>query len=159
MNKRTRDLVVLIMLMSISIVVLCACMTDRIVEGDPSATTMDPGYGVATSFPTIDTIDESTEDKVFPTEQENSNTTESIHTTTATTPTTGQQTTSPAPGSLSYEEFLKLSTDEQRAYALTFSSVNDYTAWFNAEKEKYENDQVIEITGPVDLGEIAGKNG
>ena len=144
MNKRTRDLVVLIMLMSISIVGLCACMTDRIVEGDPSATTMDPGYGVATSFPTIDTIDESTE---------------SIHTTTATTPTTGQQTTSPAPGSLSYEEYLKLSTDEQRAYALTFSSVNDYTAWFNAEKEKYENDQVIEITGPVDLGEIAGKNG
>ena len=51
-----------------------------------------------------------------------------------------------------------LSSDEQQAYADSFSTISDYITWFNSEKAKYDNSQAIEITGPIDLGDLVGKN-
>ena len=158
MNNRMRSLVILILLMSIMIVGLCACMVNKRIESDSSTTTMDSGYGVEDTFPMQDAVVENTEETVLPTEQKNNDENDPVHTTTATTPSAGESPSTPAVGSLTYEEYIKLPADKQQAYALTFPSVNDYIVWFNSEKEKYENDQVIEITGPIDLGEIAGKN-
>jgi hypothetical protein len=68
-------------------------------------------------------------------------------------------TVSYQPGSLTFEEYLKLSGSEQQAYALTFPSIGEYITWYNTEKEKHLNDSSIEITGPIDLSEITGKDG
>ena len=120
---------------------LCACMIREQSQSssDPSQMTTEFGYGV------VDIEDETTDS--------------TVETTVAPTVNTTVPTVNYQPGSLTFEEYLKLSGSEQQAYALTFPSIGEYITWYNTEKEKHLNDSSIEITGPIDLSEIVGKNG
>ena len=141
MNKRIRSLTALVALMVLAAIGLCACMIREQSQSssDPSQMTTEFGYGV------VDIEDETTDSTVETTVAPKVNT---------TVPTVNYQ-----PGSLTFEEYLKLSGSEQQAYALTFPSIGEYITWYNTEKEKHLNDSSIEITGPIDLSEIVGKNG
>ena len=181
MNKRNRNLIALLTVMLLLVIGLCACMTGGS-SGEtnaPTPSTTQPAYGVdewedadeteetGSSEPASQT--QGTEEPSQTTQPAQSETTEATaattptETTPASAPTEGttQPTTSQStytPGSLSYSEYMELTAEQQQQYALSFSSVTDYINWFNAEKEKFENDQVIEITGPVDLGGLSGNN-
>ena len=141
MNKRTRNLTALVALMVLAAIGLCACMIREQSQSssDPSQMTTEFGYGV------VDIEDETTDS--------------TVETTVAPTVNTTVPTVNYQPGSLTFEEYLKLSGSEQQAYALTFPSIGEYITWYNTEKEKHLNDSSIEITGPIDLSEIVGKNG
>lgn len=141
MNKRIRSLTALVALMVLAAIGLCACMIREQSQSssDPSQMTTEFGYGV------VDIEDETTDS--------------TVETTVAPTVNTTVPTVNYQPGSLTFEEYLKLSGSEQQAYALTFPSIGEYITWYNTEKEKHLNDSSIEITGPIDLSEIVGKNG
>lgn len=157
MNKRIRQLCFIITIMLTAIILLCACMgKDHAPPSEETITiTEDMGYGV------VDLEDETTQpvtDEKNATEEDSKDSAGSLlppgteateATTTATEPTVSYK-----PGSLTFDEYLKLSGSEQQAYALSFSTIGDYITWFNTEKEKYENNQAIEITGPVDLNDL-----
>ena len=159
MHKRDRNLIILIALMMIPVICLCACMTQDKPEETENVTpsTTDSGYGI------VD-FEENTapqDDEITVTQPEDDG--EATEATTATKPaqSAGAEQKPSAgykPGSVSYEDFLKLSSDEQQAYADSFSTISDYITWFNSEKAKYDNSQAIEITGPIDLGDLVGKN-
>lgn len=166
MNKRVRNLIILITIMLLAVVALCACIAEQqpATEG-VGTTTTSPGYGVAGWDDTEETAENDSDITSVPTEQGSEAATEaSVSTvdttpgTNATTPATGDDTTTPAAGSLDYEQFMNLSASAQQAYALAFPSVEEYIIWFNAEKAKYNdengNNDVIEVTGPIDLGEL-----
>lgn len=164
MNKRVRNLVIMIAMMLLAVVVLCACIAEQSPATEDIVATTSPGYGVDTWDDTEATVENDSSETVETSGQESEDTSETSNPTTeptsaiATTPTAGSSTTVPEPGSLSYEQFMNMSASDQQAYALAFPSVGDYVTWFNAEKEKYEseneNKNVIEITGPIDLGEL-----
>ena len=141
MNKRIRSLTALVVLVVLAAIGLCACMIREQSQSssDPSQMTTEFGYGV------VDIEDETTDS--------------TVETTVAPTVNTTVPTVNYQPGSLTFEEYLKLSGSEQQAYALTFPSIGEYITWYNTEKEKHLNDSSIEITGPIDLSEIVGKNG
>ena len=141
MNKRIRSLTALVALMVLAAIGLCACTIREQSQSssDPSQMTTEFGYGV------VDIEDETTDS--------------TVETTVAPTVNTTVPTVNYQPGSLTFEEYLKLSGSEQQAYALTFPSIGEYITWYNTEKEKHLNDSSIEITGPIDLSEIVGKNG
>lgn len=152
MNKRNRNFIAMLCVMLLLVIALCACMTkdqQNAAENTAPATT-DPGYGVdnwedisgtggngdnqqPTQNETIEEPSQSTQ----PAE------TDSTQATTASNPYT--------PGSLSYEEYLALDGEQQQLYALSFDSVEDYISWYNDALAEYENSEVVEITGPVDL--------
>ena len=151
MNKRTRNLTALVALMVLAVIGLCACMIREQSQSssDSAQMTTEFGYGV------VDIEDETTESN-----DENAEIPDStVETTVAPTVNTTVPTVNYQPGSLTFEEYLKLSGSEQQAYALTFPSIGEYITWYNTEKEKHLNDSSIEITGPIDLSEIVGKNG
>lgn len=62
-------------------------------------------------------------------------------------------------GSLSYEEYIAMSGEEQQKYFESFESVEAFFEWYNAAKAKYdEENESIEIggDGSIDLGDIIG---
>lgn len=61
---------------------------------------------------------------------------------------------------LSYEEYIKMTSDEQTAYRKTFDSTQAFFEWYNAAKAEYdEKNAGIDIgDGSVDLGDIIGGN-
>lgn len=148
MDRRKKTLTILIALMLAAVVGLCACMTQGITnEIEPLQTTSDKGYGIDDWNDSEQTNETNFGDVPAQTEQAGEESAEA--TSSATTP---------APGSLNYQDYMNLSTSEQEAYAESFSSIGDYVMWFNTEKEKYDNENgnkdVIEVTGPIDLGEL-----
>lgn len=64
-------------------------------------------------------------------------------------------------GSLSYEEYIAMSGEEQQKYFESFESVEAFFEWYNAAKAEYEaNREEIEVDGEIDLGDyIGGGNG
>ena len=163
MNKRNRNLIAMLCVMLLLVIALCACMTKDKQKDEPTAVpsttpaTTDPGYGVdnwedisgteggsGNQQPTQNETIEEPSQSTQPAE------TDSTQATTAPNPYT--------PGSLSYEEYLALDGEQQQLYALSFDSVEAYVNWYNSALEEYENGEVIEITGPVDLGGIAGNS-
>lgn len=66
----------------------------------------------------------------------------------------GTSATTPAPGSLTYAEYLALSKEERIAYYQAFDDPEAFTLWFNAAQKEY-NDGAIEIgNGSIDFGDI-----
>ena len=69
---------------------------------------------------------------------------------------------SPAkPGTLSYEEYMAMSGENQKAYMNSFDDIDDFFDWFDAAKAKYEEENPsIEIDGDgvIDFEEIFGEN-
>lgn len=173
MNKRNRNLIVLLSVMLLLVIGLCACMTkekptetDAIIpsttaaafevdEWEDDPTTAGTTEGSGSLQPTQNQEDPSP--TTLDTEPED--TTETTTPTQDAQPTEGTQATTPqspyAPGTLSYDEYMALGAEEQQLYALAFSSVEEYIKWFNAVKAESNNDEVIEITGPVDLGDLS----
>ena len=166
MHKRNRNLIAMLSVMLLLVVALCACMAQEELKETETAmpSTTNAGFGVDEWENAVDGETENVE-LSQPTQPESAEdpSQSTQETTTATNPTEGEQTTSPtmpySPGSLSYEEYMALDAQQQQLYALSFASVEDYIQWFNAAKAEYGNDEVVEITGPVDLGQIAGNAG
>lgn len=63
--------------------------------------------------------------------------------------------------SITYEEYMNMSGEDQMAYFESFASVEDYFAWYNEAKAAYDKQNPpIEIEdGSIDLGELMGGNG
>ena len=61
-------------------------------------------------------------------------------------------------GLLTYEEFWDLSGKEQQEYYDTFDNVDDFFAWYNAAKAKFEAEHpgVDAGDGEIDLGDLVG---
>lgn len=80
--------------------------------------------------------------------------------TTSKNPSSSTTTTKPAAEpdlSLTYKEYISLSPAEQQAYFETFASIDDYFTWYNAAKKAYEDEQNrVEITGGIDIGDLIG---
>ena len=55
---------------------------------------------------------------------------------------------------IAFETYLAMSGDEQRAFAKTFPSMDDFFLWYDKMAAQYDQKDVIEVTGPVDLGEF-----
>ena len=76
-----------------------------------------------------------------------------------TTPTQTQtQTTEPTvqndpAANMTFEAYLAMSGDEQRAFAKSFSSMDAFFLWYDQKAEEAGQKDVIEVTGPVDLGQ------
>lgn len=57
--------------------------------------------------------------------------------------------------SMTYEEYLSLSSAEQQAHYESFASVEDFFAWYNNAKSLYdEENKPIEISGTIDFSDI-----
>ena len=169
MNKRNRNLIALLSVMLLMVSCLCACMVkEKPKETENAVPSTTTGFGVDEweNDPTTATdegsgIQQPTQESVIDDPTQTTETEITSETTAATTPTDGSQPTestqnttpqSPyAPGSLSYEEYMALSAEDQSLYALAFSSVEEYIKWFNTVKAESNSDDVIEITGPVNL--------
>lgn len=125
-------------------------------------TTEYPGYGQVTfpDEPETDTTSPTVEDPVK--ESQPSDPVETVPEGTnpgQTTPTDPSQSTEPVedmPVQLRFEEYLAMTGEEQYAYAQTFPSMMDYVNWYNAARAEYDQNEAIEITGPVDLDDLGG---
>ncbi|MBR3962989.1 MAG: hypothetical protein IKK14_05630 [Oscillospiraceae bacterium] len=65
-------------------------------------------------------------------------------------------------GEMTYEEYMAMDGYEQEKYMKSFESIDAFFNWFNAAKDKYEEENPsIEIgDGPIDMEDIMnGKNG
>ena len=65
-------------------------------------------------------------------------------------------------GEMTYEEYMAMDGYEQEKYMKSFESIDAFFNWFNAAKDKYEEENPsIEIgDGPIDMEDIInGKNG
>ena len=95
--------------------------------------------------------DDPTEETTQPTEPE--------ETTQPTTQPT-QPTTPPASGTLTWEEYQALNSEQQYAYYLTFDSMADFFEWKNAAEAEYKaNNTIPTIDCNIDLGDLMGGNG
>lgn len=67
----------------------------------------------------------------------------------------------PAEALTEYEKFHAKSPADQQAYMESFSSIEEFFAWYNAAQEEYEQKKPpVEIgNGQIDLGELLGGNG
>lgn len=78
----------------------------------------------------------------------------------ATQPPAPPSTTEPQSGGsdptkLTYEEYLAMSPAEQQAHYEQFASLEAYIAWHNEALAVYEENQnSIEVTGPIDIGDF-----
>lgn len=71
--------------------------------------------------------------------------------TTAPTQTDPEPTDPPA---MTLEAYEALSAEEQEAYADSFTSKKAFNKWYLQALRDYEEGDVIEVTGPIDLGEL-----
>lgn len=63
------------------------------------------------------------------------------------------------PEPITYEEYMAMSADEKSVYFLLFDDYNDFFAWYNEAKAKYdEENNIPEIDGDIDIGDILGGN-
>ena len=111
--------------------------TQAATETQTVPTTEDPGYGVDT----------------WPADVEDPSLAESTRPVATEPAETGNTNTElNQGGEMTFEQYLCLSAEEQLAYFYTFPSHEAYINWYNAAKAEYDNKEVIEVTGPVDLG-------
>ena len=81
-----------------------------------------------------------------------------------TAPTESETPTEPTvpsePASTSFEQYNAMSPEEQYAFFCTFSSMEDFVAWYNNAKAEYEAAHPgIDIgDGNIDIGDIIGGN-
>ena len=81
-----------------------------------------------------------------------------------TAPTETETPTEPTvpsePASTSFEQYNAMSPEEQYAFFCTFSSMEDFVAWYNNAKAEYEAAHPgIDIgDGNIDIGDIIGGN-
>ncbi len=128
-------------------------------QATDAPTTEYPGYGQVT-FPDVPDTSPTVEDPVK--ESQPSDPVETIPEEMnpgQTTPTSPSQSTKPletVPVQLRFEEYLAMTGEEQYAYAQTFPSMMDYVNWYNAARAEYDQNEAIEITGPVDLDDLGG---
>lgn len=58
---------------------------------------------------------------------------------------------------LTYEEYIHMTADEQKAFVYSFEDSNDFFLWFNEAKAKYDEDhKVPEIDGDINIGDLLG---
>ena len=97
------------------------------------------------------------EEETEPTETtQSTESTDPTETTTATEPTEA-----PAAPKTDYEVYMSKSAEEQQKFLESFPSVQDFFIWLENAKKEYEASRdYIEIggNGPVDIGDILGKN-
>ena len=78
-------------------------------------------------------------------------------TTPAATNPTQEETDDTKPAqdanTMTFEQYVALSAAEQKAFAKTFPTTEDFILWYNNAREAAGQGDVIEVTGPVDLGQ------
>jgi hypothetical protein len=89
--------------------------------------------------------------------------TTTVPVTTTTAPVTTQAPTTTAPSqpstpanpdtSLTYEQYMAMTPEQQFAHYNTYSSPQAFFEWFNAAKLEYEN-SIPEIDGDINIGDI-----
>ena len=58
---------------------------------------------------------------------------------------------------LTYEEYINMTADEQEAFIYSFEDMADFFLWHTAAKAKYDEEhKVPEIDGDIDLGDLLG---
>lgn len=63
------------------------------------------------------------------------------------------------PEPITYEEYMAMSPEEKSVYFLLFDDPNDFFVWHNEAKAKYdEENNIPEIDGDIDIGDILGGN-
>ena len=64
-------------------------------------------------------------------------------------------------GSMTYERYIAMSSEEQSAYRDTFASLSEFFTWYNAAKEAYDNAHPgIDVgDGSIDLEDLMNGNG
>lgn len=59
---------------------------------------------------------------------------------------------------MTYERYISLSAEDQQAYFKTYSNPADFFAWYNTEKQKYDDAHKSETgDGSIDIGDYIGK--
>lgn len=60
-------------------------------------------------------------------------------------------------GTVTYEEYIAMSGEEQQNFYNTFAKPEDFFAWYNAAKAEYDaNQNYIEVDGEIDIGDYIG---
>lgn len=156
MNKK---LCAMLLALVFAAVCLVACKEE---QQQPTETLMD-GQFFWDELPSTDPQPESQpEDQVpatEPTQGETEGATEAPTVSGETTaPTQGESSTQPTQGpeELTFEEYLKMSADEQRAFSKTFPSREAFDLWYDQALAESDRNNVIEVTGPIDLGQLGG---
>ena len=55
---------------------------------------------------------------------------------------------------MTYEKYIAMSPEEQQKFIQTFENLEDYFAWYNEAKAKYDEENAgIEIDGEINLGD------
>ena len=159
-----------------SVIVMCACSAKKNVNteqvkdsgqskapaGTVSDSVTDPTKEAEVSIPTDSGLAESVFDNASdPTKpdagketnpEENNQTDDPADTTGNTDPEGNTSLTTP-PEEMTYEDFVAMTPEQQRLYQESFDDLADFFEWYNAAKEKYEEENPpIEIDGPIDLG-------
>lgn len=63
------------------------------------------------------------------------------------------------PEPITYEEYMAMSPEEMQTYFFLFDDPNDFFIWFNEALDKYnEENNIPEIDGDIDIGDILGGN-
>ena len=58
---------------------------------------------------------------------------------------------------LTYEEYINMTADEQEAFIYSFEDMADFFLWHTEAKAKYDEEhKVPEIDGDIDLGDLLG---
>lgn len=69
----------------------------------------------------------------------------------------GQPETPPEEDTLTYEEYINMTADEQEAFIYSFEDISDFFLWHTEAKAKYDEEhKVPEIDGDIDLGDLLG---
>ena len=156
MNKKILALI-LVMAMALSMV-LAGCGAKEEAEPTYIGIADDP-FG---ELPTAQVIEpdatEATQPQPTetPTEATTPGETTPVVTTPATTVPTQTETTAPTepedPGKgVTYQQYTAMTADQQREFAKKFSSRDAFLLWYDAAMEEAKQNDVIEVTGPVDL--------
>lgn len=175
MDKKIMTVLVLVsalIVLSLSMVMITGCSSkEPVAPGTSADTTSDPGFGVETDTLGEDAFTDDT--------GESSQTTGSAtdlpgttgpaettapgtvpgETTAATTPetttgTTPETTTAPTTPTMTFEQYWAMSGEQQMEFANSFPSYDAYLAWYRQAEQEYNNKDVVEITGPIDLGDL-----
>ncbi len=143
--------------------VITGCGEEQIPESTPgSSDTWGVNMGVAEREEEPDTTGQTTQttqtEQTPPSEQTDATREEETQTQSKDETTGTTEVTAPQSDTLTFEEYLQMSSKEQRAYFDSYEDPMQFLAWFDAAQADYIRDNpAIEVTGPIDFGDLIGK--
>ena len=157
-------------LLVVAAIVMCACSETKNANKEQDKATVETAYNTITeptkeaevSIPTDSGLAESVFDNATnPTKPDAGKETDPAEGDKTDKPEDATDSTEPAdvttqttpPEEMTYQDFIALTPEQQRLYQDSFNDLEAFFEWYNAAKEKYEEENPpIEIDGPIDLG-------